>query len=149
MKKLVVAALVAVSFAASAVEVGVVGVDQTTPNPNRYGYGVTVGESFGSYNLTAGLSRFYRESDDQTRVSLVASKDVYKAGPVAFSGRVGYAYLNNQTAVDGSALTVGVGADVPVTKTVSAGIAIDRQYGQSRVNQFDGNVITAGVKVRF
>jgi hypothetical protein len=150
MKKIAFATILAVAaMAASAVEVGVVGVEQTTPNPNRYGYGVTVGENFGAYNVTAGVSRFIREANDQTRVTLVGSKEVAKLGPVAVSGRVGYAYLNNRTGDDGSALTVGVGASVPVTKTVAVGVSVDRQYGQNRVSSFDGNVVTAGVKVGF
>ena len=137
------------AITASAVEVGVTGVNQTTPNPDRYGYGVTVGETFGTYNLTAGISRFTREANDQTRVTLVGSKEVYKAGPVSLSGRLGYAYLNNRTGDDGSALTVGVGASVPVTSKVSVGLSVDRQYGQNRVSSFDGNVVTAGVKYAF
>lgn len=150
MKKFAIASLLAIAaISASAVEVGVTGVNATTPNPNRYGYGVTVGENFGVYNLTAGVSRFVREADDQTRVSLVASRDVAKLGPVALSGRVGYAYVNNTTAADGSALTVGVGASYPVTKTVTAGVSVDRQYGQARIDSFNGNIVTAGVKVGF
>jgi opacity protein-like surface antigen len=150
MKKIALASVLAMAaITASAVEVGVTAVDQTTPNPNRYGYGVTVGENFGAYNVTAGISRFVREANDQTRVSLVGSREVYKAGPVSLTGRVGLAYLNNQTGEDGTALTIGVGASVPVTKRVTAGLSIDRQYGQDRVSQFDGNVITASVKYGF
>jgi hypothetical protein len=149
MKKLVVAAFAALSLAASAVEVGVTAVDQSSPNPDRYGYGVTVGDTFGGINVTAGVSRFYREANDQTRFSLVASKEVAKLGPVAFSGRVGAAYLDNRTGNDGAALTVGAGASVPVTKTVTAGLSVDRQFGQNRISSFNGNVITAGIKVGF
>jgi long-subunit fatty acid transport protein len=150
MKKLAIATILATAaFAASAVEVGVTAVDQTSPNPNRYGYGVTVGQNFGAYNVTAGVSRFVREANDQTRVTLVGSREVAKVGPVSLTGRVGVAYLNNQTGEDGSALTVGVGASVPVAKNVTAGLSVDRQYGQNRVSSFDGNVITAGVKVGF
>lgn len=150
MKKFAIATVMALAaFAASAVEVGVTAVNQTTPNPNRYGYGVTVGENFGSYNLTAGVSRFEREANDQTRYTLVGSREVYKVGPVGLTGRVGYAYLNNATGSDGSALTVGVGATVPVAKNVTAGLSVDRQYGQSRIDQFNGNVVTASVKYGF
>lgn len=150
MKKFAIASLLAIaSISASAVEVGVTAVDATTPNPDRYGYGVTVGQNFGVYNVTAGVTRFVREANDQTRVSLVGSREVYKAGPVSLTGRVGVAYLNNQTGSDGSALTVGVGASVPVAKNVTAGLSVDRQYGQSRVDQFNGNAITAAVKYSF
>lgn len=150
MKKIAIASLLAIAaISASAVEVGVTAVDQTTPNPNRYGYGVTVGENFGAYNVTAGVSRFVREANDQTRVSLVGSREVFKVGQIGLTGRVGLAYLNNQTGQDGSAVTVGVGATAPVAKNVAVGLSVDRQYGQNRVSQFDGNVITAGVKYSF
>jgi len=150
MRKLAIASLLALAaVSASAIEVGVTAVGQTSLNPDRYGYGITVGEKFGEYNLTAGVSRFYRESNDQNRFSLVASKDVFKLGPVSLNGRVGYAYLNNNTGSDGSALTVGAGASVPVTKSVTAGLSVDRQYGQTRVDSFNGNIVTAGIKVGF
>ena len=152
MKKiLAILALAAIAGTAMAVEVGVTAVDATSSDAyhNRNGYGVTVGENFGAYNVTAGVSRFYREANDQTRVSLVGSREVAKVGPVALSGRVGLAFLNNQTGADGSALTVGVGAQVPVTAKVAATLSVDRQYGQDRVRTFDGNIVTAGVKYSF
>ena len=148
MKKLALALLTTAALSASAIEVGVTAVDLTTTT-GRYGYGVTVGEKFGDYNLTAGATRFYHESNDQNRFSLVASKDVVTLGPVALSGRLGAAYLANNTGESGTALTVGAGASVPVTKNVTAGLSIDRQYGQRRVNSYDGNIVTAGVKVGF
>ena len=55
MKKLAFASILALAaVSASAIEVGVTGVAQTSLTPDRYGYGVTVGENFGGYNLTAG-----------------------------------------------------------------------------------------------
>jgi hypothetical protein len=149
MKKLVLSALAVVSLAASAVEVGVTAVDQSSLSPKRYGYGVTVGETFAGVNVTAGASRFSREDNDQNRYTLVASKDVVSLGPVGFNGRLGTAYLSNNTGANGFALTAGVGATVPVMKNVTAGLSFDRQFGQSRVSSFDGNIITAGIKVGF
>jgi hypothetical protein len=149
MKKFAIASILATAaIAASAVEVGVTAVDATR-DTDRQGYGVTVGQNFGAYNVTAGVARFVREANDQTRVTLVGSREVYKVGPVGLTGRVGVAYLNNQTGSDGSALTVGVGANVPVAKNVTAGLSVDRQYGQSRVDSFNGNIVTASVKYGF
>jgi outer membrane autotransporter protein len=50
---------------------------------------------------------------------------------------------------DGFAGVLGVGASMAITKKLSAGVSIDRQWGQSVVKKFNGNVITAGVKVGF
>jgi hypothetical protein len=38
---------------------------------------------------------------------------------------------------------------MPVTKQVSLGVDVARQYGQDRVSQSDGNRVTAGLKYRF
>ena len=61
----------------------------------------------------------------------------------------GAAYLNNQTGQDGYAALVGVGASLPVAKKVALTLDATRQIGQDRVNSFDGNRVTAGVKFSF
>jgi outer membrane autotransporter protein len=57
--------------------------------------------------------------------------------------------LNNQVSADGYAMTVGIGASMPVTKTVSLTLDAARQYGQERVQGSDGNTVTAGLSYRF
>lgn len=148
MKKIALAALVAVSLSASALEVGVNGVESTA-GTNRYGAGVTVGQKMGDYGITAGVSRLVRESNDQNRWSLVLDKQLLAAGPVALTGRAGVAYLDNTTGNDGLAATLGAGASYPLTKKVSVGVSVDHQWGQQRVNQYNGNIVIAGIKVGF
>ena len=147
LKMALAAALLAVGTA-QAVEVGLTGTRDYSGNPDRTGYGVTVGQKMGAVGITAGFERF-THGDRQDRYSLVAGYDVAKFGPVTVTPKVGVAYLNNTTAVDGYAMTVGVGASVPVTKQVSVGLDYARQYGQDRVSQFDGNRVTAAVKYAF
>jgi hypothetical protein len=148
MKKIALAALAAVSISASALEVGINGVESTAGN-NRYGAGVTVGQQMGDIGVTAGVSRFVREANDQTRWSLVADKKLASAGPVSLAGRAGVAYLDNRTGNDGFAATLGVGASMPIAKNLTAGVSVDRQWGQNRVSSFNGNIVTAGIKVGF
>ena len=148
MKKIALATLAAVSLSASALEVGFNGVESTAQN-HRYGAGVTIGQKFGDVGVTAGVSRMYREANDQTRWSLVVDKQVFSVGPVGLTGRVGGAYLDNKTGNDGFAATLGAGAAVSVTKNVSVVAAVDHQMGQKDVKSFNGNIITAGVKVGF
>jgi outer membrane autotransporter protein len=62
---------------------------------------------------------------------------------------LGVAYLNNARDANGYVMTVGVGASVPVTKQITIGVDVARQYGQDRVNQFDGNRVTVGTTYRF
>lgn len=149
MKKIVFASLLSLAVtAASALEVGaVVGRDYSGVNQNLSG--ITVGQKYGKFGVTAGLERQYTGVNDQNRFSLTGSYDLFNVGPVAVSPTVGVAYLNNQRAADGYAMTVGVGATMPITKKVFVTVDLRRQYGQDRVQNSDGNVVTTGIKYQF
>ena len=179
MKKFAIASILAVTaISASALEIGVtagtnyaksngadcgfvVGPSTCTQGTDRTEYGVTIGEKFGKVGVTAGFARSnggssitqptdgaYRDQV-QDRYSLTAGYDVAKFGHVTITPKVGVSYLNNARDTDGYAMTVGVGVSFPVTKQVSVGLDIARQYGQDRVNQYDGNRAAAGLKYRF
>jgi opacity protein-like surface antigen len=149
MKKIVLASVLALAAtAASALELGITATRDYSGDNRNFG-GVTLGQSYGKLNATIGAERSSVGGNDQNRFSLVGGYDLAKFGPVTVTPRAGVAYLDNQTGQDGYAMTVGLGASVPVTKQVSFGLAVDRQYGQDRVQQFDGNRVTAAVKYRF
>jgi opacity protein-like surface antigen len=148
MKKIAIASILALSaVAASAVEVGVTTTRDDTGARNATG--ITVGNSYGRIGVTAGFERFTQGANDQDRYSLVAGYNVAKFGAVTITPKVGAAYLSNQRGADGYAMTVGVGASMPLTKKVTVGIDYARQYGQDRVQSFDGDRVTAGVTYRF
>jgi hypothetical protein len=150
MKKIAIASIIALAAtAASALEVGVTGTRDYSGTESRNGAGLTVGHNYGKVGVTAGFERFTSGANDQDRYSLVAGYNVAKIGPVTVTPNVGVAYLNNQVGENGYAMTVGVGASLPVTKQVSLTADVARQYGQDRVNQFDGNRVTVGLKYRF
>jgi hypothetical protein len=148
MKKILFATLATMALSASAVEVGVNGTRDYS-GTDRTGYGVTVGEKFGKFGAEVGYNKFTQGSNDQDRYSLVGSYDVAKVGPVTLAVKGGVAYLDNQTGVNGYAVTAGVGASVPVYKNLAATVDYRRQEGQSRVNAFDGNQIAVGLKYAF
>ncbi len=149
MKKIAIASLLALAaISASAVEVGITGTRDYSGTDRNFG-GITLSEKFGNYGVALGLERSSISSNDQTRLSVVGDREVVKLGPVSVAGRLGVAYLNNQTSADGYALTVGVGASAPVSKKVSVGLAVDRQYGQDRIESFDGNRLTVSAKYSF
>ena len=148
MKKILAIMALAAAGAAGAAEVGIQAGTATGGN-NRTGYGVTIGDTFAGTKLTAGVERFTREANDQTRLSLVGAREVTNLAGISLQARAGAAYLNNRTGADGSALLIGVAASYPVTKTVAAVVSVDRQFGQRRIAAADGNVITAGIRVSF
>ncbi len=149
MKKFAIATMIALAAsAASALEVGVT-TARDYAGDNRNAVGLTVGQKVGAVTVTAGFDRATGGTNDQDRYSLVAGVDVAKLGPVSVAVKGGAAYLNNQTGQDGYAALVGVGATLPVTRTMALTLGATRQYGQDRVNSFDGNRVTAGVKYSF
>lgn len=149
MKKIAIASLIALAAtAASALEVGVTASRDFT-NADRNAAGVTVGQKAGRLSATVGVERTSVGTDDQNRFSVVAGYDVATIGPVTVTAKAGGAYLANQTADDGYAALVGVGATLPVTKSIALTVDVARQIGQNRVEQFDGNRVTAGVKFSF
>jgi hypothetical protein len=144
MNKLFIATvLAAATTAASAAEFGLTGSHDV--DSNRNSVGVTVGNKYGPVGVTAGFDRTTAGVSDQNRYSLVGSYDVAKAGPVTFDARAGVAYVDNQKGWDGYAGLVGVGASVPLTKTVSATVDVTRQFSDVG----DGNRVTAGLKYKF
>ena len=150
MKKILIATAIALAAtAASALEVGVTAARDYSGAENRDGGGITIGQRVGPVGVTAGFERFTAGTNDQDRYSVVAGYDVAKISTATVAVKTGVAYLDNQTGSNGYAVTIGAGVSVPVTKQVSVGLDIARQYGQDRVNQFDGNRVTAGVSYRF
>jgi outer membrane autotransporter protein len=149
MKKIAIASLIALAaVSASALEVGVTTAREYT-GTNTNGTGITLGQKFGKVGVAAGFERFTAGTNDQDRLSLTAGYDIAKIGAITVTSKVGVAHLNNQRGADGYAMTVGVGASMPLTKTVDLTVDARRQYGQDRVQAFDGNTVAAGLRVKF
>lgn len=151
MKKIALATLLVLAVgSASAVELGVNAIRDYGQTPDRNGWGVTVGEHFGKFSATAGFDRFTEGKNDTNRYSLVGGYDVAKFGDLTITPKLGVAYIDPTTTKNGLAGTVGVGASYAVTKTVA--LTADYRYQsaiQSRVNNFNGNTVTGGIKVSF
>lgn len=151
MKKIALATMLALAVgSASAVEVGVTANRDYSQNQDRNGFGVTVGEKFGKTSVTGGFERYTQNANDTNRYSLVGGYDVAKFGPVTITPKVGVAYIDPTTTANGWQGSVGVGASYAINKTTS--LTADYRYQtalQTRVENFNGNVISAGVKVSF
>jgi hypothetical protein len=149
MNKIVIAlALSCVALSASAVEVGVTA-GRSYAGTDRDSAGITVGQRFGAYGVTAGFDRATSGTNDRDTYSVVGSYDVVKFGPATVAAKAGALYMNNQTTADGYALVYGAGVSVPVAKQVSVGLDVTRQLGQSRVSAQDGNKVAVNVKYGF
>ena len=150
MKNILIASILALAaFSASAVELGVNGSYDFGAPTERAGAGITIGEKFGKFGVTAGLDR-YTKTTDQDKYSLVGSYDVATIATTTVAVKAGAVYLSNTSGVsDGYAALVGAGVSYPLTKTVALTADYRYQAGQSRVNQFDGSTVAFGAKYSF
>lgn len=149
MKKAILAvALAATMGMAQAVEVGV-NVGKSYAGEDRPVWGFSLGQKFGDWGVTGGFDRATRGANDLNRWTLVGSYDVAKFGPVTVQAKAGAAYLDPQVKPSGYAGLAGIGAEYALTKTVKLTADYQHQFGQNRVEQFNGNLINAGIKVSF
>jgi opacity protein-like surface antigen len=151
MKKIALATLLALAVgSAVAVEVGVTAQRDYSQTPDRNGFGITVGQKFDKVSVTGGFERYTQNTNDTNRYSVVGGYDVAKFGDFTITPKIGVAYIDPTTTKNGWQGSVGVGASYAVTKSVA--LTSDYRYQtalQSRVNNFNGNVISAGIKVGF
>ena len=151
MKKIALATLLAVAVgSASAVELGLTTQRDYSQTPNRNGFGITLGQKYDKASVTGGFERYTQDSNDMNRYSLVGGYDIAKVGDLTITPKAGVAFIDPTTTSSGWQGSVGVGASYAVTKTVA--LTADYRYQsalQSSVNTFDGNVISAGIKVGF
>lgn len=150
MKKLAIASIIALAAtAASALELGVSATRDYSGNPNRNGGGASLTQRYGAVGLTAGFDRFSQGANDQDRYSVVAGYDLTKVGAFTVTPKLGAAYLRNQVGQNGYAMTVGAGVSTPITKQMSVGLDVARQWGQDRVKASDGNTVAVGLSYKF
>jgi opacity protein-like surface antigen len=150
MKKLAIASVLALAaFSASAVEVGVNGSYDFGGSNDRPGAGITIGQKYDKFGITAGFDR-YTKGTDQNKWNLMGSYDVATVAGTTIAVKAGAMYIDNTGRVaDGYAALVGAGASYPLSKTVALTADYRYQAGQSRVNQFNGSTVAFGAKYSF
>jgi hypothetical protein len=149
MKKIFIATILAVTaITASALELGVnVGRDFSDVNRN-YGE-VALSHSVGPVSAGVEYRRSSVGANDQNRYTLTGGYDLAKVGSVQFTPTVGVSYLDNKTSVDGYAMNVGLEVSTPLVGRLDGVVGMSYQFGQSRVNTFNGVNLSTGVRYKF
>jgi len=153
MKKIAIASLMALAAAtASAVEVGVVGGTDFLDNNHTHGtYGLTVGQHFNAFSVTAEGLR--EEKGDTNKFNLVAGYDVAKLGTATITAKAGATYIDQSAIVaqhNRYTGLVGAGLTVPVTSKI--GLTVDYRYQfktNDANNAYTGNTLLVGGKYSF
>jgi len=150
MKKLVLLATLMAAFGvASAVEVGVNGSIDNSSKKDRNGFGLTVGEHFGKFSVTAEADREIKRNLD--KLIATAGYDVITFNGATLTAKAGVGYLDTKAIKqdDRFVAEVGAGVTVPVTKAVALTADYRYQDGPSRYKKFDGNTVAVGAKFSF
>lgn len=144
-KALIGLALATTISTASAVDVGV-GYSRDLNN-DANGYGITVGQTWNKFSLTAGADRFDTVGGNHDQVSLVAGYQVLKVMGVALEAQFGAVYIQADGAKDGLTSVVGLGATLPLTKTLAVVGDVRRTVGLDTMKVHNGT--TAGLGLRY
>lgn len=137
MKKIAMIALIAIAGAASAADVTVSGI---VDHKDSYRVATEVkGIAVSATHVDTILNR-YAVGKDITLTTV---------GPVSLAATGAVVYQDSALGEDGYGLTVGAKASYQITKAISAVIGAEHFVGQSRINMYDGNVVTVGLNVKF
>lgn len=159
MKKVIltVALALAASFAQADPSVGVYGgrLFATGTQSNDL-VGVSVGDNLGALGLSkvgvqATFDRSTTNLTNVNRYTVSTSYDVFKLGPVQTNVRLGFAYLDPESAKasNGGAGFIGAGVAYPVSQHVSLNADYAYQKGNNITQAYNGNILTGGVKYTF
>jgi outer membrane autotransporter protein len=160
MKKAILAlALLAVTSLASAVEVGAYwDWARSTNGSTDQAVGASVGDKLGKLDpslskvgVQATFDRSTSGALNTNRYTATASYDVFTFSKVTVDVRAGVAYLDPQSThlSSGGAGLVGFGLSYPVTEKVALVADYAYQKGNNITKEYNGNIITTGVKYSF
>lgn len=155
MKKILAAlAFVAASTAALATDV-TVNTGITTGIDSNVG-SVAIGKQFGPVRGEVSLGRTFKYGREANIYGLGVSYPLTEVRGVTLAAKAGLSYVDNHYAsafrgisADGYALSAGLEASYPLTKTLTAVATLERVAGQQRINVINGNNLIAGLRYSF
>ena len=148
MKKMFTMALLTLSLGtASAVELGAGYSRDITNDVN--GYGISLGQSWNKFSLTASAEQFDVRGGTQDQLSVVAGYQVFKVMGVAVEAQAGAIYITSDAAKDGLTSVVGLGTSVPLTKHISLTSDVRRTIGTGDMKAHDSTTVGVGLRYHF
>lgn len=88
-------------------------------------------------------------ADVTTRYSVVGTYELMRGIGGQLDARLGGSYIDPTGTDAGYAMQVGLGYRFPITKQWVVAADVMHQRGQARVEQFNGNQVSVGVKYAF
>lgn len=147
MKKLIIASLSVLAMSTFAAEVGIVASHENVGSRN--GGGIVISEQVGSISVSAEAERFTKGADNQNRYTVLAKVPFRTFGLFTVNAGGGVAYLDSTTTANGYVLVGTVGVTTQLTKTVSMGLDLRKQYSRGATKVYDGFDSVLSVKYSF
>lgn len=147
-KSVIFSVLLVAATAASAFELGING-GQRYAGSDRDTLGLSLAKKVGVAGAEFDYDQVRNNGIEQERYSVLGTYDVAKFGPIVVTAKGGGAFVDNRTGSDGYAFVVGAGVSYPLTKSVALTTDYRYQIGQSRINQYNGSTLNAGIKFAF
>jgi outer membrane autotransporter protein len=149
MKKIVLlAALLSAFGIAQAVELGVTG-GRDYAQPHSNDYGITLGQKFGKFGVTAEYDDVKHVGVKENRYGLLGGYDLYTFKGNTLTAKFGGEYISSRGLTSGYAGVVGAGLTFPISKSVALTADYRYQQAQKRIDTYTGNNVSAGIKVSF
>jgi predicted porin len=154
MKKIAIASILALAaISASAVEVGIIGGETFQSNSHTSNpAGITVGESFGKFGVTAEIDHNFKKKNsiEANNFNLIGSYEVAKLGATSIGLKAGVGYVDSRNGQpNGYEGLIGAGVTIPVTTKISATADYRYAKAQDRISSQSGNQALIGVKYAF
>ncbi len=159
MKKIIVAmAILAATSAAlaagPAVQAPVGALDVTVGAGRNFGSdasqgSLAIGKQFQGFRGEASVGHVFTSGRHANVLGLNAFYPLGTVGPVNVSAKGGVSYYAVGGAQDGLALNAGLEAVYPVSKTLSVVSTLERVVAPSRIDGFNGNQFTVGLRSSF
>jgi hypothetical protein len=146
-KTLISLAILTAVSTASALDFGAGYSRNTTTDVN--GYGLSATQSWGPVSLTAAVDRFDAVGGVHDYISVLAGYTVAKIWGVSVDGQFGASYVHAESAVDGLTSVFGLGASLPLTKSMSLTGDVRRTLGGGSMKVHDGTTVGVGLKYSF
>lgn len=148
MKKLFMVAMLAVAATtASAAEIGVRAVHAHGPTPDMLG--VTLGNKFSAGNVQVAFDRSTRGTGTLNRVSVLGEQDLFKVNTLNISAKGGLVHVDPSLGKSGTGVVLGVSATHPLSNKLSLVVDYQYQYGEKSITKYNGNMVSAGLNVKF
>lgn len=113
------------------------------------GGGISIGEDAGPVSVNLGFDRLLYKQQYVDTFFFVGSYEYLRINRFSSNFTLGGAYARQQKLSSGFALLIGAGIEYDLSSKVAFQLDVWRQYGEEKIQNLNGNVISTGFRFKF